>query len=97
MAKTAATAAERLVAVLGADAVLTDDSIGPDYCVDETLKALPVRPSVVVLPSDDGGSRRDVAIAAESRRRRHGPRGRHRVVGRVHPACPAVWSCRSSG
>src|SRR5512143_2928879 len=42
---------DRLTSALGSDAVLVGDAIGPDYCVDETLKALPVSPVVVVLPS----------------------------------------------
>ena len=53
MAKAGAESAEaRLVAGLGPDAVLVDDAISPDYCLDETLKAEPVRPAIVVRPSD---------------------------------------------
>ncbi len=42
--------------------VIPGDAIGPDYCVDETLKALPVRPAVVVLPSETA----QVAAAVEA-------------------------------
>jgi len=52
----------RLVAAVGRDAILVGDAIGPDYCVDETLKALPVRPAVVVLPSETS----QVAAAVEA-------------------------------
>src|SRR5678815_4631865 len=57
---------DRLVAALGRDAVLDGDAIGPDYCVDETLKALPVRPAAVVLPSATAEVAEVIAIASES-------------------------------
>ena len=53
---------DRLVAAVGHDAVLVGDAIGPDYCVDETLKVQPVRPAVVVLPSRTA----EVAAAVEA-------------------------------
>jgi glycolate oxidase len=65
MAKTGVDLGDRLIEQLGADAVLTGDGIREDYCRDETLKAVPVRPSVVVLPSDTAQVAATVAIAAE--------------------------------
>ena len=53
-----------LRAALPADAVLVGDEIGDDYCVDETLKATPVRPLVVVRPSDTAEVAAAVRIAA---------------------------------
>jgi glycolate oxidase len=65
MAKTAAAAVERLVGELGAGAVLAGDAIRAEYCLDETLKAEPVRPSVVVVPTETAQVAATVAIAAE--------------------------------
>jgi glycolate dehydrogenase FAD-linked subunit len=66
MAKTASdTLAGRLRDSIGAGAVLVDDDIGPDYCLDETLKAVPVRPSVVVLPSETEHVAAAVRVASE--------------------------------
>jgi glycolate oxidase len=59
--------ADRLIGALGRDAVLVGEAIGPDYCVDETLKAQPVRPSIVVVPSDTSQVAAAVALAAEMR------------------------------
>jgi glycolate oxidase len=56
---------ERLIAALGADAVVAGEAIGPDYCVDETLKALPVRPAAVALPTVTAEVAAAVEIAAE--------------------------------
>lgn len=56
---------ERLVTAVGSDAVLAGDTIRPDYCVDETLKALPVRPAAVVLPSTTAEVASVVQIACE--------------------------------
>jgi glycolate oxidase len=57
--------AVRLRHAIGADAVLAGDAIGADYCLDETLKAVAVRPSVVVLPSETAQVAAVVALAAE--------------------------------
>ena len=57
--------ADRLRAELGPDAVRTGDDINPDVFVDEGLKASPVAPGVVVLPSDTGQVAAVVAVAAE--------------------------------
>jgi glycolate oxidase len=43
---------DRLVAELGAPAVRWGEAVAPEYGRDETLKAEPVRPAVVVLPED---------------------------------------------
>lgn len=56
---------ERLAAELGADAVLAGDAASPDLFVDETLKATPVAPAVVVTPVDTGQVSAIVAVAAE--------------------------------
>ena len=56
--------ADRLISVVGSDAVLVGAAIGPDYCVDETLKAQPVRPAVVVLPSTTAQVAAAVELAA---------------------------------
>ena len=56
---------EGLMAALGGDAVLVGDAIGPDYCIDETLKARPVVPAVVVLPSTTAEVAAVVQVAAE--------------------------------
>jgi glycolate oxidase len=46
MAMTASdSVAVRLRHAIGADAVLAGDAVGADYCLDETLKAVAVRPS----------------------------------------------------
>ena len=55
----------RLAGAIGRDAVLTGDAIGADYCVDETLLALPVRPAVVVLPSSTADVAASVELAVE--------------------------------
>jgi glycolate oxidase len=55
----------RLVDAIGRDAVLSGDAIGADYCVDETLKALPVRPAAVVLPATTADVAAVIALAAE--------------------------------
>ena len=56
---------DRLLAAVGRDAVIVGEAIGPDYCVDETLKALPVRPAVVVLPSETAQVAAVIEIACE--------------------------------
>ena len=56
---------ERLVVAVGRDAVLVGDAIRPDYCIDETLKALPVRPAAVVMPSTTAEVASVVKIACE--------------------------------
>ncbi|MEO5840564.1 MAG: FAD-linked oxidase C-terminal domain-containing protein [Acidimicrobiales bacterium] len=56
---------DRLAAAVGRDAVLVGDSIGPDYCIDETLKASPVRPAAVVRPSTTAEVAAVVQIANE--------------------------------
>ena len=56
---------ERLIAAVGRDSVMVGDAIGPDYCIDETLKALPVRPAAVVLPSATADVAAVVEIACE--------------------------------
>jgi glycolate oxidase len=56
---------DRLVAAVGREAVLADDAIPPDYCIDETLKAAPVRPAAVVLPSRTAEVAAVVQIACE--------------------------------
>jgi glycolate oxidase len=53
-----------LISALGNEAVLLGDAIGPDYCVDETLKAAPVTPAVVVLPSSTAQVAAVVELAA---------------------------------
>jgi glycolate oxidase len=55
----------RLVDAIGRDAVLTGEAISADYCVDETLKALPVRPAAVVQPAATAEVAAVVSIAAE--------------------------------
>ena len=57
---------ERLVSAVGSDAVLVGAAIGPDYCIDETLKAQPVQPAVVVLPSTTAQVAGAVELAAAS-------------------------------
>ncbi|HUP76122.1 MAG TPA: FAD-linked oxidase C-terminal domain-containing protein [Acidimicrobiales bacterium] len=56
---------DRLIAAVGRDAVLAGEAIGPDYCVDETLKALPVRPAAVVFPSATAEVAAVIEIACE--------------------------------
>src|SRR5687768_4783257 len=56
---------ERLIAAVGRDAVVVGEAIGPDYCIDETLKALPVRPAAVVLPSATAEVAAVVEVACE--------------------------------
>jgi glycolate oxidase len=57
--------AERLRAELGPDAVVEGSGSSPDLWVDETLKARPVAPAVVVTPTDTGQVVATVAVAAE--------------------------------
>ena len=45
--------------------MVVGDAIGPDYCIDETLKARPVVPAVVVLPSTTAEVAAVVQVAAE--------------------------------
>ena len=61
----AAAVVPALVDALGADAVLTDEAIGPDYGVDESLNATAVRPALVVLPSSTAEVAAAVTIASE--------------------------------
>ena len=56
---------ERLIGAVGRDAVMVGEAVGPDYCIDETLKALPVRPAAVVLPSATVEVAAVVGIASE--------------------------------
>ena len=58
-------AVSSLIASVGADAVLVDDAISPDYWVDESLHAEPVLPSIVVLPSETAQVASVIRIAAE--------------------------------
>lgn len=55
----------RLRGELGAGAVLAGGAIGDDYLVDETLRAVPVRPVAVVLPSSTAEVSAVVRVAAE--------------------------------
>jgi glycolate oxidase len=55
----------RMVDVLGAGAVLVGEAIGADYCVDETLKAVPVVPGLVAFPSSTGEVAAAVRVANE--------------------------------
>lgn len=57
----------RLHDLLGAGAVVSGDAIGEDYLVDETLRATPVRPVAVVLPSSTAEVAAVVRVAAELR------------------------------
>jgi glycolate oxidase len=56
---------DRLVAELGARDVLHGDGVPPDYGLDETLKAVPVRPAVVARPASTDQVASVVRIAAE--------------------------------
>ncbi len=55
----------RLVAELGPGLVGSGHSASPDLFVDETLKATPVTPAVVVTPTDTAQVSAVVAVAAE--------------------------------
>ena len=56
-----------LEVALGRDAVLSGDAISADYWRDETLKLVPVRPGVVVLPSTTADVAAAVKLAAAHR------------------------------
>lgn len=56
---------DRLVAAVGAGAVEIGDAISPDLCVDETLKAEPVRPAAVVTPEQSAQVSEVVRVAGE--------------------------------
>ncbi|HEX4865161.1 MAG TPA: FAD-binding oxidoreductase, partial [Acidimicrobiales bacterium] len=53
-----------LAAVVGSDSVLVGDRIGPEFEVDETLKATGVRPRAVVRPSNTAEVAAVVRLAA---------------------------------
>ena len=55
----------RMTAILGQDRVRTGDSVNADLCVDEGLKAEPVRPAAVVTPVDTTEAAAVVSAAAE--------------------------------
>jgi glycolate oxidase len=55
----------RLVAELGPDAVTAGGDASPDLFVDETLKATPVAPAVVVTPTDTAQVAATIAVAVE--------------------------------
>lgn len=56
---------DRLIAELGADAVRAGADVSPDLYVDETLKATPAAPAVVVFPRGTAQVAATVVIAAE--------------------------------
>ncbi len=56
---------DRLAAEVGAEAVRLGADASPDLFVDETLKARPVAPAVVVTPTDTAQVAAVVAVAAE--------------------------------
>jgi glycolate oxidase len=61
----AGTLLDRLAAELGADAVRLGPEASPDLFVDETLKATPVAPAVVVAPGSTAEVAAVVRVAAE--------------------------------
>jgi glycolate oxidase len=56
---------DRLVAAVGASAVVTGDDIGPDFCLDETLRIASVEPLAVVFPEDTAQVAEVVRVAVE--------------------------------